>query len=185
MSINEKGYLNPSFYRTYSNNTVIADELYGSVSLQDSLINHFEYKLEHLLKWEDRNSMWYSLEARVPFLDHRLVEKTLSTKTELIIKKGMTKHILRDAMKDSIPEKIRMRKDKVGFGTPQEEWFKTELFEKLISNTINSKTFKERGIINSLKASALYERHLSNEIDISKEIWKWLNLELWFRNFID
>ena len=81
--------------------------------------------LEHLLKWEDRNSMCFSLESRVPFLDHRLVEKTLSTPANQIIQKGMTKHILREALKEILPESIRLRKDKVGFATPQDKWFRT------------------------------------------------------------
>jgi asparagine synthase (glutamine-hydrolysing) len=92
----------------------------------------FEYKLEHLLKWEDRNSMCFSIESRVPFLDHRLVEKTLSTPAHQIIQKGMTKFILRDALKKILPESIRLRKDKVGFSRPQDKWFRTRQFSEYI-----------------------------------------------------
>lgn len=185
LRVSEKGYLINDFARHYYNNSVIADELYGSGSLQQALINHFEYKLEHLLKWEDRNSMWFSLEARVPFLDYRLVEKSLATDSSRIIKNGMTKSILRESMRGTLPEKIRLRKDKVGFGTPQDEWFRTTIFESLISEIFNSESFKKRNIIDVQKAKDLYKDHLNGKTDISKEIWKWINLELWFREFID
>jgi asparagine synthase (glutamine-hydrolysing) len=180
----EKGYLTKAF-GSYNSHSVIADELYGSDSLQDSLLNHFEYKLEHLLKWEDRNSMHFSLEARVPFLDYRLVEKTLATSSDKLISKGMTKHILRRAMKGTLPEKIRVRKDKIGFGTPQDEWFRTEKFKRFIFDILSSDSFKNRNIIDIKKAKSLFRKHLNKKINISNEIWKWIHLELWFRHFLD
>ncbi|MBK7410533.1 MAG: hypothetical protein IPJ40_22215 [Saprospirales bacterium] len=133
----EKGYLHPDFFQANAAGAGdIAGELYGSNSLQDALVNHFEYKLEHLLKWEDRNSMWFSIEARVPFLDYRLVERTLLLPDNLIIQKGMTKHVLREAMKGTLPEQIRMRRDKVGFETPEAEWFRTPLFQKIYHGSL-------------------------------------------------
>jgi asparagine synthase (glutamine-hydrolysing) len=168
----EKGYLNEDFVNQHKNSNSIAGNLYGSKSLKDALLDHFEYKLEHLLKWEDRNSMWFSLESRVPFLDYRLVEKTLATTSDLKIKKGMTKYILRQAMKGVLPEKIRLRRDKIGFETPQDDWFRKE-------------SFKNRNLINPILAKEQYKKHLSGEVNIAKEIWKWVHLELWFREYID
>ena len=181
---NQKGYLTEDINKLDSH-SVIADELYGSDSLQASLLNHFDYKLEHLLKWEDRNSMYFSLEARVPFLDYRMVEKILATPTHNFINKGITKHILRLAMNGTLPEKIRKRIDKIGFGTPQDEWFRTETFKQFIFELLNSDSFKGRNLIDFHKAKSLYNRHLNNEINISNEIWKWIHLEMWYRCFID
>ena len=65
--IAEKGYLTLDFAYDFALNNSVADTIYASNTLQDALIDHFEYKLEHLLKWEDRNSMWFSLESRVLF----------------------------------------------------------------------------------------------------------------------
>ncbi len=182
----EKGYIDEEFYATHAAiaNT-IAGELYGSPTLQDALINHFEYKLEHLLKWEDRNSMWFSLEARVPFLDHRLVERTLTLPDEMIINDGMTKQILREAMKGRLPEQIRMRRDKIGFGTPHDEWFRTPAFQEYIRGIINSPSFASRGLVDVRKVKAIYEQHVRREGNHGKEIWKWLHLENWFQTFID
>jgi len=181
----EKGYLETDFSKKFSGNNSIAGNLYGSESLKEALLDHFEYKLEHLLKWEDRNSMHFSIEARVPFLDHRLVEKTLATSNDWVIQKGMTKYILREAMKGILPEKIRLRRDKIGFGTPEAEWFKSGSWQKIINDILESKSFKDRCIINPEKAKQKYASHLKGKIDISKEIWKWIHLELWFRMFID
>ena len=183
--INEKGYLSSAFVEKYKNNNIIAGSLYGSKSLKDALIDHFEYKLEHLLKSEDRNSMWFSLESRMPFLDYRLVERTLATAGDLKIKKGMTKFILREAMKGILPEKIRLRKDKVGFGTPQDEWFREPAWQDIIYEVLNSESFKARNLINTETVIEQYNKHLTGKVNLSKEIWKCIHLELWFRNFID
>ena len=185
LRILEKGYLNREFADKYKIGNSITDNLYNSENLKDALIDHFEYKLEHLLKWEDRNSMWFSLEARVPFLDYRLVEKTLATSSDLIIRQGITKHILRDSMKGVLPEKIRMRKDKIGFETPQDVWFKKSVWNKTGLEIFNSRSFKERGIINPSETIKMHNSHFTGKTNSSKEIWKLIHLELWFREFID
>ena len=185
LRLKENSYLHQDFQDKYNTGSVIANDLYGSGSLNEALLNHFEYKLEHLLKWEDRNSMHFSLEARVPFLDYRLVERTLATGSDLIIKKGTTKQLLREAMNGTLPEKIKFRRDKIGFDTPQDKWFRQKRFVLLVLDHLNSKSFKGRNIINSDKAKELLKQHYAKEKNISKDIWKWINLELWFRDFID
>jgi asparagine synthase (glutamine-hydrolysing) len=185
LRIGEKGYVNKEFVEKYKRGNLIADTLYNSESLKDALIDHFEYKLEHLLKWEDRNSMWFSIEARVPFLDYRLVEKTIATSMDLIIKNGMTKHLLRSAMKGTLPEKIRNRKDKIGFETPENKWFKEPAWNKMVSDILKSTSFAERGLIIPEEALKIQYAFLSGKKKVSKEIWKWVNLEMWFREFID
>ncbi|MCG2810716.1 MAG: asparagine synthase (glutamine-hydrolyzing) [Candidatus Aminicenantes bacterium] len=185
LRVDEKGYLTREFVEKHKSGNSIAGNLYNSGSLHDALLDHFEYKLEHLLKWEDRNSMWFSLEARVPFLDYRLVEKILATSGDLIIKNGMTKHLLRESMKGILPEKIRMRRDKVGFETPQDEWFKMPAWRNMVSEILNSRSFAGRGIIDPVEAMKTHNAHISGKTNASKEIWKWVHLELWHREFID
>jgi asparagine synthase (glutamine-hydrolysing) len=185
LRVKEKGYLTKTFVRNQSKASVISNRLYSSKSLQEALIDHFEYKLEHLLKWEDRNSMWFSIEARVPFLDFRLVERSLAMPPQKMIMNGMTKTILREAMKEYLPEKICSRVDKIGFDTPQADWFKEQYFKEYITELINSKTFRSRGIINYQKAVEIFNKHLEGKKDFSKEIWKWIHLELWFREYVD
>ncbi len=179
------GYILPQFSRKYSSTNAISDNLYGSSSLKDALLNHFEYKMEHNLLWNDKNSMKFSLEMREPLLDYRLVERTLATNMDMIINKGYTKAILRDAMKGYLPEEIRLRRDKIGFSTPEDNWFRTSYFRKFIKELYNDKRFKSRGIIDYMIANKILENHLNKKINASREIWKLISLELWFRKFID
>lgn len=181
----EFGHYTPAFLSAYRSEGLISNNLYGSKSLKASFINHFEYKLEHLLKWEDRNSMHFSVEAREPFLDYRLVERTLASDSKMIIHNGETKFILREALKGIIPEKIRKRQDKIGYLTPEDEWFRSEHWQQFIWEILTSPSFAGRGIFDVKKVHALYQKHLDKRIHISREIWKWVNLELWFRKYSD
>lgn len=183
--VREKGYLIKDFADKFKDSNSIAGNLYGSKNLTDALLDHFEYKLEHLLKWEDRNSMWFSLEARVPFLDFRLVEKTLATKSDWKIKNGMTKFILREAMNGILSEKIRLRQDKIGFETPQDEWLREPIWQNIIKEILFSESFRARNLIDPKLTHELYKKHILGEINVANEIWKWMHLELWFREFID
>jgi asparagine synthase (glutamine-hydrolysing) len=173
------------FIDTYENSSNLNSDLYKPKNLNDSLLSHFKYKLEHLLRYEDLNSMHFSIESRVPFLDHRLVERVLSSSSAVKIQKGETKHILRESIGDLLPEKIKTRKDKKGFSNPRANWFRSEDFQSFIKTLINSDEFKQRGYFCSKTANEQYTKHLEKKIDASKEIWKWINLELWFRKYID
>ncbi|MGA3013531.1 MAG: asparagine synthase-related protein [Bacteroidales bacterium] len=133
----------------------------------------------------DRNSWWFSLESRVPLLDYRLVEKSLATSGDFMIKNRMTKYILREGMKGILSEKIRLRRDKIGFSTPQDEWFRPKKWQSIITNILTSQSFRERNLIDPQIAMALYQNHLQGKINAAKEIWEWINLELWFREFIN
>jgi len=185
LSLNVNPSINVNVFAEYRNDFSVNKMLYKPKDLKDSFVQHFEYKLEHLLRWEDLNSMNFSIEARVPFLDHRLVEATLSSPSEMKIRDGETKYILREAMLDILPSKIAKRLDKKGFSNPRADWFRTPAFEKYIKDLISSETFVYRGIFDSKKALSQYEAHLSGVVDNSQEIWKWLNTEIWFRKFID
>ncbi|MCK4595373.1 asparagine synthase (glutamine-hydrolyzing) [candidate division WOR-3 bacterium] len=177
-----KNYLGIDFHNKVKKNTRLLETLLNPRSLQEALLNHFEYKLEHLLKWEDRNSMWFSLESRVPFLDYRLVERTLSLPSEKIITNGMTKVILRKAMVGILPEQIRLRQDKVGFLTPESEWLRAPVFRYFILELLHSDSFRKRPYFNYKTCIRLYNLHLQRKINISRDIWKWINLELWLNS---
>lgn len=108
----------------------------GARSFKQLSLNSIQFNIYELLRYEDRNSMAFSIESRVPFLDHRLVELSLSLPTEQKIKGGWTKKILREAMASDLPEAIIWRKDKKGFVTPQGEWMekiKKHMIEKVKS----------------------------------------------------
>ena len=182
--VKQRGYVDPAFVAKHKD-SVIADKLYGTNAMEEMLIAHFEYKLEHLTKWGDRDTMAFGVEGRSPFLDKDLVEYSIALKDELKIKGGYTKFILREVMNGIMPEKVRLRVDKKGFAIPQDEWFRTEKFQKLVNDILSSESFAKRGYFKPEEAKKLYQRHLNGEINISKDIWKWINLELWFREYID
>jgi asparagine synthase (glutamine-hydrolysing) len=161
------------------------DGLYHSKNLHDALLANFQRKLTILLKWEDRNSMAFSLESRLPFLDYRLVERTLSLPEREVIRHGTTKIILREAMKGVLPERIRRRQDKIGFGTPQDDWFRHPSFQDYIRDMLGSSQFIGRHIIDSKQALALYNMHLARKLNLADDIWRWINLDLWFKTFVE
>ena len=180
----QRGYIDPEFVAKHKD-SVIADKLYGANTMEEMLVAHFEYKLEHLNKWGDRDTMAFGVEGRSPFLDKDLVEYSIALKDELKIKGGYTKFILREVMKGIMPEKVRLRVDKRGFSVPMDEWYRTEGFQKLVKEILESESFAKRGYFKPEEAKKLYERHLRGEVNVAKDIWKWINLELWFRKYID
>lgn len=182
--VTQRAYMNPDFVARHQHN-VIADQLYGASTMQEMLIRHFEYKLEHLLKWGDRVATAFSMDSRQPFLDKDLVEYSLIIEDGFKIRNGYTKYILREVMQGIMPEPVRMRVDKKGFSVPENQWFCTEKFQTFIMNILQSDSFRKRGFIKPDKAISLYKKHLKGEVDVATDIWKWINLELWYRKFID
>src|SRR5690606_31827914 len=85
----------------------------------DLMLGH----LQELLRYGDRNSMHFSREVRLPFLDHRLVEFSLSLPDDSLFHRGESKWILRRAMRGIVPDPILDRRDKVGFATPWKQWW--------------------------------------------------------------
>jgi asparagine synthase (glutamine-hydrolysing) len=87
--------------------------------------------LEELLRYADRNSMAHSREVRLPFLDHELVEFIFSLPSNFKIRNGWTKWLLRESMKDKLPNEIVWRKDKTGFEPPQQQWLSDKNMREL------------------------------------------------------
>lgn len=94
-------------------------------SLQENLLRQlYVQPLPALLRYEDHNSMAWSVESRTPFMDYRLVEFNLGLPEQFVYKRGLRKNILRQAMHGIIPPAIENRRDKMGFVTPEEVWLK-------------------------------------------------------------
>ena len=88
------------------------------------------WSLPVLLRYQDRNSMAHSVEARVPMVDHEFVEFALTLPNESFFKRGMTKRVLVEALGDCLPASLRKRRTKLGFDTPQARWLKGRLGEQ-------------------------------------------------------
>jgi asparagine synthase (glutamine-hydrolysing) len=109
-------------------------------ALQSSEI--MKYQLPHLLRYEDRNSMALSIEARVPFVDHRCVEAAISLEPSEKIRNGFTKFALRQLANQILPQGIAWRRNKIGFEAPGDIWFKKHNFimqEKINKSPLISK----------------------------------------------
>ena len=138
-------YVHRDFFYEYIKNSRIYNEFFDADGLNYSLMRHYQYKLEHLLRMEDRNSMAFSVEARVPYLDYRFVEYLLGVSEELKIKNGETKYLQKMALKKYTAPEILERTDKIGFGTPGDEWMCSETWKKLTNESYNvlSDTFQD------------------------------------------
>jgi asparagine synthase (glutamine-hydrolysing) len=140
--------------------------------------------LPELLRYEDRNSMAHSLEARVPFLDHRLVELAFSLDGSELIRRAETKSVLRRALADLLPPVVRDRRAKLGFVTPEAQFLRGPL-GALAADVFGSQAFRERSLVDAPSARSRLEAHRRGELEAGMEVWRALNLELWARRFLD
>ncbi|HTP79852.1 MAG TPA: asparagine synthase (glutamine-hydrolyzing) [Bacteroidota bacterium] len=135
--------------------------------------------LQQLLHYEDRNSMRFSVEARVPFVDYRLVEFVMRMPAVYKIHAGWSKYILRRAMEGVLPKEIQWRRDKMGFVTPEKEWL-NELMPSIVGR-LKSEPFRSSRYIDG---RALLNRLDNPRLRVkSYDAWRFINLELWMREF--
>ena len=136
--------------------------------------------LPALLQVEDRVSMAVSLESRVPILDRRIIDLVTRMPPAMKFKGAEMKYILKKSVGDILPPSILNRKDKMGFPVPLHLWAKNRARE-FFQDILLSKTCRERGLYNTKEVAKLIE----NENAFGRRLWGLLNLELWFRTFID
>lgn len=140
--------------------------------------------LPALLHYEDRNSMAFSIESRVPFLDYRFVEYVASLPLNQKIRGGVTKIALRNAIKGIVPESIRCRMDKMGFVTPEEVWMREDL-RPFVLEVLSSTMFAGRKYWNADAVIKNYLSFLDGKSRYSPEVWRIVCTELWLRTFFD
>ncbi len=138
--------------------------------------------LHELLMKQDQMSMAASIESRVPFLDHKLVEFTARMPHEMKLRGGTTKWILREAMKGILPDEIIDRK-KMGFPVPVGNWFRGP-FKHIIDEYVLGSRAMDRGIFDPKFVTSLVARHNAGE-NHDERLWSLLNFEIWQRRFID
>ena len=138
--------------------------------------------LHELLMKQDQMSMAASIESRVPFLDHKLVEFTARMPREMKLRGGTTKWILREAMKGILPAEI-LDRPKMGFPVPVGNWFRGE-FKHVVDEYVLSGRATERGILDAAFVRKLVDEHNAGE-NHDERIWSLVNFEIWQRRFID
>ena len=139
--------------------------------------------LHELLMKQDQMSMAASVESRVPFLDHKLVEFTSSLPERLKLRGWTTKYVLRQSMKGVLPAAI-LDRPKMGFPVPIGKWFRGA-YSSVLDEYVLGGRATARGIFNPAFVRALVEQHQRGEANHSERLWSLVNLEMWFRRFID
>lgn len=136
-----------------------------------------------LLVKADIASMAASLEARAPFLDHKVMEFAASLPPKLKMRRLVKKYLLKKAMSGIIPDETLSRR-KMGFGMPVGKWFAGELKDYLRDNLLSKKSLS-RGYFKPQEITKITEKHISNTKDYSFQLWALLMLELWHQKFMD
>lgn len=147
-------------------------------SLEDTLRRHLAtIGLPALLRFEDRNSMAHSIEARVPFLDHRLVEHALALPTAAKLRGAETKSVLRRALAGTLPEEIRTRRDKIGFrAEPALTW---QLAAQMGDDLTAAHTPHEERWLDGAALARLLDHRGGPDAEFA--LWRAVNLKLWLR----
>lgn len=152
----------------------------GSSSYINKML-HFDLQtqLPALLQVEDRVSMTFGLESRLPLLDHRIVSLGAQAPPAMKFRDGKTKHLLSEAAAHIVPAVVRERRDKMGFPVPLSEWIKENPVRDFVRDVISGPSSAGRGIFEaSHVASSLDRNNLS-----TRQVWGLLSLELWFQEY--
>ncbi len=141
------------------------------------------YSLPALLRYEDRNSMAHSIESRVPYLDQELVEAILGLPDDEIVRDGWSRIILRESMHRLLPDKIRLRRWKVGFTTPESRWLfaRRAVFESLFRSPL----FQSRPYWQGARIAQAFRDAARGRAPSSLLFWRVINVELWLRVFFE
>lgn len=166
----------------YRTSLALMGEADAVTMLDQLLAADMKTYLHELLMKQDQMSMAASIESRVPFLDHKLVEFAARLPERMKLRGLTTKYILRQAMADKIPAEILTRK-KMGFPVPVGAWLRGE-FRSLLDEYVLGVRAMERGIFEPDFVRNLVKRHEAGE-NHAERLWMLMNFEIWQRRFLD
>jgi asparagine synthase (glutamine-hydrolysing) len=141
------------------------------------------YLADDLLIMADKMSMANSLELRVPFCDHILVEECARIPFSMKLKSFKLKYLFKKAIKDLLPSQI-LHKKKQGFMVPLSDWLRLDL-KALVLETLNKKSIEKRGYFNFTYINRLLDSHFEGKGIHTHRIWALLVFELWARQYLD
>jgi asparagine synthase (glutamine-hydrolysing) len=154
------------------NKNIFREELYCSLTMEI---------LPSLLRYEDRNSMAFSVESRVPFLTPELVDFIFSLPEKYIIdSNGTSKAVFRAAMKGIVPDAILNRRDKIGFRTPDAHWIIK--LESWATNILKSELATDLPMLNQRYLIQEWQRFMEDPSTFNYQIWRWINFIKWSQN---
>jgi asparagine synthase (glutamine-hydrolysing) len=146
--------------------------------LAERRANILSTSLPALLRYEDRSSMAFGVEARTPFLDYRLVERALALPAGALIRDGWTKAILREATRGLVPETVRLRRDKLGFATPERRWLEE------IAPQVRQWLGPSSRAADLLRPGRLRRWLKGSDAALARRpgLWRLVSVELWLRD---
>ena len=157
----------------------------GGDQLMAALLNdHSRNILPRLLMFGDAISMGQSLESRLPFLDYRLVEFVFGLSARWKFDGVESKIILRRALKDVLPREIVARRDKIGFGTPIDQWI-GDCLDSEVRPLLLSSRARSRGIFDHAEIEKALARYRGGDMALARLIFSWMSVEIWLQTFID
>lgn len=174
--------LDRGFIKENLRTSTVPSVLYRTNDLNLSLYYRMKYRLPALLREEDKNSMAFSIETRLPFLDYRLVEFLFSLPSRYKVREGKTKHILREAMRNILPEDIRLRRSKFGFSTPMNEWMRDAKMADRVRGAMDCDNVMK--YFDKAKLEKVFAGHMSGKVNAGQLFWKLVNLDSWHNTFI-
>jgi asparagine synthase (glutamine-hydrolysing) len=146
-------------------------------------IDYQTYLVDDILQKVDRASMAASLEAREPYLDHRLIEWAAQLPDSFKYYKGEKKHILKEITHKYIPKKM-MERPKMGFAIPIEKWMMNELKEK-ISFYLETKRIEKQGIFNHQTVNMYVSKFMNGKKEYGVKIWYLLMFQMWHEKWME
>lgn len=153
--------------------------------LRNSLIDYLQVrKIPRNTRMKDRLSMAFGLELRLPFLDHRLVEHALSLPEEMYFLHGRSKSIVREALAGDMDEEVRIA-TKRSIQAPQGKWLIAEPLANYVRDIITSRSFADRGFFETKAVHEAFDEFCLGNTPNSFFVWQWINMENWYRTFID
>jgi asparagine synthase (glutamine-hydrolysing) len=155
----------------------------GRTTLDRLLYLDIKTYLVELLMKQDQMSMSTSLESRVPFLDHKLVEFAMGIPSRHKVRYTAGKYLLKKAMADRLPHEILYR-NKKGFPTPIRPWLRGRLYDR-VAALLTDGRMAERGIVRPEFVTRLLEEHRNGSSPATEGVWRLMNFELWCRVFLD
>ncbi len=183
----EPSFFHPNFVKQCEDNLIIRlrprrmDKILGN-----TLYWHLaEQSIPALLHYEDRNSMAFSIEARVPILDYRIVEFALSLDDRYKINGSWTKWVLRKSAARVLPPAVAWHRSKLGYPTPFARWLREEPNKTHFRDLLFSDKLFAREIVTKESLDFYWNRHQSGKADYSWLLYRYASMELWFQNTID
>jgi len=153
--------------------------------LYDALIDYLQArKIPRNTRLKDRVSMAYSIELRLPFLEHNLIDYALSLPEHYHFLYGRTKSVVREAMKGYMDDDVRIA-PKRSIQAPQGEWLRTRPMADYVEKIISSESFADRGVFDVKRVQGAFKEFCNGKYNNSFFVWQWINMEEWFRTFID